>query len=127
MNSINKDEDDNYGDEPLGAIKPRSDVPEIDCIKVNKQAEMDEGPNKGVYYYVLTCKNKFKIYAGKLELIMEGQVETKIGDTITSIEFGQDTKSLYFGTAKGFIHKFELHTPQECAELLRETKKAGPY
>lgn len=34
-------------------------------------------------------------------------------DFICSLEFGLDTKHLYVGTLKGYIHKFELPSPEE--------------
>ena len=75
----------------------------------------ESGERKGVYYYVISSKDEFKIYIGRLELLLEGDIQNKM-DKITAIEFGIDTKFLYVGTEKGLILKFELPSPAEVAE-----------
>ena len=96
----------------------------IECIKVNKQAE-EESAHKDVYYYVVTSADEFKIYHGRLMLLLEGDIG-KGSDKITSIEFGLDTACLYLGTEKGFIRKYELPSPQQVAEEYDSKKKSAP-
>ena len=78
----------------------------IEKVKVNKYAELS-GDRKFVYYYAITCQDEFKVYHGRLELLISGNV----GDKITSIEFGVKTKNIYFGTSKGTVIKYELPPP----------------
>jgi hypothetical protein len=42
-------------------------------VKVNKLAE-ESGERKGVYYYVISSKDEFKVYIGRLELLLEGDI-----------------------------------------------------
>jgi hypothetical protein len=70
----------------------------IEMLKVNKYAEL-EGDRKFVYYYAVTCRDEFKVYHGRLELLMSGNAS----DNITSIEFGLRAQNIYFGTSKGTI------------------------
>jgi hypothetical protein len=86
----------------------------IEQCKVNKQAEIT-GEHKGVYYYIISSKDEFKVYHARLELLLEGDIDNKM-DRITSIEFGLDTKYFFVGTEKGLIHKYELPSPQEVAD-----------
>jgi len=81
----------------------------IEHVSVNRQAE-ESGEHKGVYYYVISSKDEFKIYHGRLELLLIGDIENKM-DRITSIEFGLDTRYLYVGTEKGLIFKYDLPSP----------------
>jgi len=81
----------------------------IEQVKVNKLAE-ENGEHKNVYYYVISSKDEFKVYHGRLELLLEGDIDNKM-DRITSIEFGLDTRYLYIGTEKGNIIKYELPSP----------------
>lgn len=85
----------------------------IDLLKVNRIAEKS-GERKDVFYYVIACQNEFKIYHGRMDLLLEGEVNGM--DKIRSIEFGQDTKVLYVGTEKGQIYRFDLPSPQEVEE-----------
>mmetsp|Transcript_6435 Transcript_6435/g.10916 ORF Transcript_6435/g.10916 Transcript_6435/m.10916 type:complete len:228 (-) Transcript_6435:635-1318(-) len=86
----------------------------IDCLKVNKCQE-EAGERKGLFYYVVACKDEFKVYIGRLDLLLQGDVDNKM-DRISSIEYGIDLKHLYIGTEKGLIMKFELPSPQQVAE-----------
>jgi hypothetical protein len=45
----------------------------IEIVKVNKLAE-ESGERKGVYYYVISSKDEFKVYIGRLELLLEGDI-----------------------------------------------------
>ena len=45
---------------------------------------------------------------------------------ICSIEFGLDTKHFYLGTLKGFIHKFELPSPDEVYTDYQRGSKDEP-
>ena len=78
----------------------------IEKVKVNKYAELT-GDRKFVYYYVVSCQDEFKVYHGRLELLMSGNA----GENITSIEFGVNTKYLYLGTSKGTVLKYDLPPP----------------
>ena len=106
----------------------------IECVKVNKFAEPD-GEREGVYYYVIAAKDEFRVYRGRLELLFVGDIENRT-DSITSIEFGLETKSLYLGTLKGLVHKFELPSPSEVrkeyakpanGEPPRARRAGGPF
>jgi hypothetical protein len=46
----------------------------IECVKVNKMADQT-GEKKDVYYYIVTFENKFKVYYGRLEILLEGEIE----------------------------------------------------
>jgi len=93
----------------------------IEYCKVNKQAE-EAGEHKGIYYYIISSKDEFKVYHARLELLLEGDIDNKM-DRITSIEFGLDTKYFYIGTEKGLIHKYELPSPQEVTDDYQRGKK----
>lgn len=43
----------------------------IECIKVNKFSE-ESGEKKGVFFYAVSYQNKFRVYFGRLELLIEG-------------------------------------------------------
>ena len=45
----------------------------IDCVKVNKVSEQ-HGDKKNVFFYVVSQRNKFKVYHGKLEPLVEGDI-----------------------------------------------------
>lgn len=60
---------------------------------------------------MVACKDEFKVYINRLDLLIEGDIDNKM-DRIKSIEFGLDTKSLYLGTEKGLVIKYELPSPQ---------------
>ena len=81
----------------------------IDIIKVNKNAE-DSGERKDIFYYVIACKEEFKVYTGRLEILIEGNIDDN-EDSITCIEFGLEMKYLYIGSEKGLIRKYELPSP----------------
>lgn len=95
----------------------------IECLKVNKFPEK-EGERAGVYYYVISEKDKFSVYIGRLQLFMKGDVDN-MNDNITSFEFGIDTRHLYVGTQKGNIHKFELPSPAIVEEGQLEKDDKG--
>ena len=90
----------------------------IEQLKVNLKAETS-GSRRNVFYYVISCGDTFKVYHGRLELLLEGTIEV---DQITSIEFGMDTKSLFIGTAKGFVHQYELPSPKEVRDEYKKPK-----
>ena len=90
----------------------------IEQLKVNLRAETTGG-RRNVFYYVISCGDTFKVYHSRLELLLEGTIEV---DQITSIEFGVETASLFIGTAKGFVHKFELPTPKEVRDENKKLK-----
>lgn len=85
----------------------------IDLLRVNRYAEKS-GERKDVFYYVIACQNEFKIYTGRMDILLEGEVNGM--DKIRSIEFGKDTEVLYVGTEKGQIYRFDLPSPQEVEE-----------
>ena len=74
----------------------------IECLKVNKVCE-EEGERKDVYWFVISSKDEFKVYYGRLDVLLVGNIGNNM-DRITSIEFGIENKHLYVGTQKGFIH-----------------------
>ena len=86
----------------------------IECIKVNKFAEQT-GERKGEFYYVISARDEFKIYIGRMELLLEGNIDDN-RDIIKSIEFGIDLKLLYIGTEKGKLFTFELPSRQEVEQ-----------
>lgn len=86
----------------------------IECIKVNKFAEQT-GERKGEFYYVISARDEFKIYIGRMELLLEGTIDDN-RDIIKSIEFGIDLKLLYIGTEKGKLFTFELPSRQEVEQ-----------
>jgi hypothetical protein len=67
----------------------------------------------------------FKIYIDRLDLLLEGDIGNTM-DSICSIEFGIDTKHFYLGTLKGFIHKFELPSPEEVKNEYSRGPKGEP-
>lgn len=85
----------------------------VDLMVVNKKAE-SAGERKDVFYYVIACQNEFKVFSGRLELLIQGEVDGM--DKIRSIEFGLETKVLYVGTEKGHVYRYELPSPQEVEE-----------
>lgn len=93
----------------------------IEHLKVNLKAET-YGARRNVFYYVISCGDTFKVYHGRLELLLEGTIEV---DQITSIEFGMESASLFIGTAKGFVHQFELPSPKEVREEYTKQKNAS--
>lgn len=68
----------------------------IECVKVNKFSE-EVGEKKDVYYYIISFENKFRVYFGRLELLLEGELDNE-DDVIKSIEFGIEMRYFYFGT-----------------------------
>ena len=74
----------------------------IECLKVNKVCE-EEGERKGVYWFVIATKDEFKVYHGRLDILLVGNIQNNM-DSITCLEFGIENKHLYVGTQKGFIH-----------------------
>lgn len=86
----------------------------IECLKVNLYAE-DVGERQGEFYYVISARDVFKVYIGRMELILEGDIDDK-RDSIKSIEFGIDMKLLYLGTEKGKIITYELPSRQEVEQ-----------
>ena len=58
----------------------------IECIKVNKYSE-ESGEKKGVFFYAVSYLDKFRVYFGRLELLIEGYIDND-EDVIKSIEFG---------------------------------------
>mmetsp|Transcript_20791 Transcript_20791/g.32049 ORF Transcript_20791/g.32049 Transcript_20791/m.32049 type:complete len:309 (+) Transcript_20791:2782-3708(+) len=86
----------------------------IDCLKVNKFTET-HGERAGVFYYVIACKDEFKVYHERLDLLLQGDINNKM-DRISSIEFGLDLRNLYIGTEKGLIFKFYLPSPKQVEE-----------
>ena len=74
----------------------------IECLKVNKVCE-EEGERKGVYWFVISSKDEFRVYHGRLDVLLVGNIGNNM-ERITSIEFGIENKHLYVGTQKGFIH-----------------------
>ena len=95
----------------------------IDIIKVNKNAE-EAGERKDIFYYVIACKEEFKVYTGRLEILFEGNIDDN-EDSITCIEFGLEMKYLYIGSEKGFIRKYELPSPQEVQEEYEKGPDGG--
>jgi hypothetical protein len=67
----------------------------------------------------------FKVYIERLDLLLEGDINNNM-DSICSIEFGIDTKHFYLGTLKGFIHKFELPSPEEVFNEYERGAKNQP-
>lgn len=92
----------------------------VEHLKVNFQAE-DTGDRKNVFYYIISCDDIFKVYHGRLELLLEGDIDNR-NDHITSIEFGIDTQRLFIGTSKGLVHEFELPSPKEVREDYKKPK-----
>lgn len=90
----------------------------VDVIKVNKYCE-ESGDRMNVFYYVVACDNEFRVYIDKLDPLIEGNMP-KLHGKILSIEFGVDTKKLYFGTEKGFIYMFDLPSPDEVRGVYDE-------
>jgi len=88
------------------------------CIKVNKRADT-KGETKGMYFYVITDGNQFKVYQGRLDLLIEGEIGDST-DKITCIEFGSETKTIFFGTQKGTIVKFEIPSAKVIAAELKK-------
>jgi len=86
----------------------------IDCLKVNKFCET-HGERADVYYYVIACKDEFKVYHERLDVLLQGDIDNKM-DKISSIEFGLDHRNLYIGTEKGLIQKFFLPSPKQVME-----------
>lgn len=86
----------------------------IECLKVNKFAEQT-GERKGEFYYVISAKDEFKVYIGRMELLLEGDIDDN-RDSIRCIEYGIDMKLLYIGTEKGKIFTFELPSRQEVEQ-----------
>ena len=83
----------------------------VDVIKVNRYCE-EQGERINIFYYVVACDNEFRVYIDKLDPFIEGTLP-KLHGKILSVEFGLDTKKLYFGTEKGFIYMFDLPSPEE--------------
>ena len=77
-----------------------------------------------MFYYVIACKDEFKVYHGRLDILLQGNIDNKM-DKITSIEFGIDTQKLYIGTEKGYIHLFELPSPKEVRQEYKKPKDGG--
>jgi len=96
----------------------------VDCLKVNKFAE-ESGERKGVFYYIIACKDTFRVYIDRLDILLQGDISNSM-DSICSIEFGIDTKNFYIGTLKGFIHKFELPSPEEVRNEYEVEKEGEP-
>jgi hypothetical protein len=46
----------------------------IDCLKVNLVAEQD-GDRANVFYYIVACKDEFKVYYGRLDLLLYGNID----------------------------------------------------
>jgi hypothetical protein len=92
----------------------------IECVKVNKLAEL-VGEHKGVYYYIVSSKDTFNIYHERLELLMAGEIDDTT-DKITCIEFGLESQSFFLGTEKGNILRFDLPSPQQVREEKRGRK-----
>lgn len=84
------------------------------------QAE-EQGERRGKFYYVIASNDQFRIYQGRLELLLEGDIENR-NDQITSVEFGIDTQKVFIGTSKGFIHQFELPVPKDVKLDYKKSK-----
>jgi hypothetical protein len=109
---------------PLKIEKKTTKVDSPQCLKVNKFAE-ESGERKGVYYYILASKDSFRVYVDRLDILLQGTIENG-QDSICSIEFGLDTKHFYLGTLKGYIHKFELPSPEEVRNEYEVVKEGEP-
>ena len=46
---------------------------DVFCMKVNKFAE-ENGERKDVFYYIIALKDVFKVYIGRLDLLLEGDI-----------------------------------------------------
>ena len=86
----------------------------IEVLKVNKFAEKN-GERKDIFYYIIACQTDFKVYHGRLDLLLKGEIDDSM-DKIRSVEYALDMKYLYVGTEKGNIYRYELPSPQEVEE-----------
>lgn len=95
----------------------------IDLVKVNKVAE-EKGEQMDIYFYVVTHGREFQIYINKLDPYLKGEIgEIGDNDTIKCIEFGMDTRSIYFGTERGLIYKYDLISQQMMAEKQKKMQE----
>ena len=68
----------------------------IEKVFINKNC-------KGQNTYVLTtCRNKFKLYAGKLDVKFERELD-QLSDVITCGAFSRSSETLFIGTSMGKI------------------------
>ena len=79
----------NHKDEVPELVTVLESPIKIDVLKVNLVPE-ELGDRANVFYYVIACKDEFKVYHGRLDVLLQGNIENK-QDKITSIEFGVDT------------------------------------
>lgn len=97
---------------------------------MNKQAST-EGERRGIYYYITSNGNVFTVYHGRLEPLLQGDLDSKSergnpkesinlrrkkNDKITCIEFGADNSCFYLGTEKGSVRKYELPSPLQVQD-----------
>jgi hypothetical protein len=97
----------------------------IEVMKVNKVSEND-GERKDVFYYFLAKDTDFKLYHGRLDLLLRGSIDDSKHGNIRSAEYSLDMRFLYVGTEKGVIYKYELPSPQEVEETYEKTEEDEP-
>lgn len=96
----------------------------LDVLKVNKIAET-HGERKDIFYYIIACQTEFKVYHGRLDVLLEGEIDDSM-DKIRSVDFALDMKYLYVGTEKGLLHRYELPSPQEVEEEYQRGENDEP-
>lgn len=81
------------------------------------------GERRGIYYYITSNGSAFTVYHGRLEPLLQGDLNSSQGDKrrkkndkITCIEFGADNCSFYLGTEKGLVRKYELPSPLQVQD-----------
>lgn len=72
----------------------------VEKVFMNKNSKSEE------QYVLVTCRNKFILYSGRLEVRFASELANE-NDRITSAAFNKDSTFLLIGTARGSIHSFK--------------------